>query len=309
MANIAVQLGATHKLDLTSDVTHLLVGDIDTPKYKYVAKEREDVKVLRPGWIEAVRQSWIEGGETDVGELEKQYRLPPLSGLTICVTGFEDLAFRTELQQAINANGATYKGDLTKSVSHLIAKAAEGNKYSHAIQWGIRTVGLQWLKDSLQRGMTLEESLYDPRLPISEQGKNAWVKRCDVVATLGKRAREGEAIGNGSRKLRRTVSARLLSQYDGLWTDIVGGGFEQKGEERNQWDDAYHEPSAPAIDREATRPTSPTMDSVDPLLPTPSLSQMVSETTRGLFYGMSFLLRGFDEKEVRTGVECGPNLC
>ena len=83
-------MGAVNKLDLTSDVTHLIVGDTDTPKYKYVAKERPDVQCVLPEWIEAVRDSWMEGGEPDVEALEKQFRLPTLYRLRICVTGFED---------------------------------------------------------------------------------------------------------------------------------------------------------------------------------------------------------------------------
>lgn len=83
-------MGAVHKLDLTSDVTHLIVGDTDTPKYKFVAKERPDVKCLLPSWINAVRQSWLDGGETKVEALEALHRLPTLYGLRICVTGFDD---------------------------------------------------------------------------------------------------------------------------------------------------------------------------------------------------------------------------
>lgn len=83
-------MGAIHKLDLTSDVTHLLVGNTSTPKYKYVAKDRPDIKVLKPEWIEAVRQSWLQGGDANVSALEVEYRLPTFSGLHICVTGFED---------------------------------------------------------------------------------------------------------------------------------------------------------------------------------------------------------------------------
>ena len=83
-------MGAVNKLDLTSDVTHLIVGDTDTPKYKYVAKERPDVKCLLPEWIEAVRQPWLEGDEIDVEALEERYKLPTFAGLRICVTGFED---------------------------------------------------------------------------------------------------------------------------------------------------------------------------------------------------------------------------
>jgi DNA replication regulator DPB11 len=86
-------MGAVHKFDLTSDVTHLIVGNIDTPKYKYVAKERPDVKVVLPAWVEAVRESWMTGGDTNVAALESKYRVPTFYGLKICVTGFEDREF------------------------------------------------------------------------------------------------------------------------------------------------------------------------------------------------------------------------
>lgn len=83
-------MGAVHKLDLTSDVTHLVVGDTDTPKYKFVAKERPDVQCVLPSWIEAVRASWLEGGDTNVQMLEKEHKLPTFVGLKLCVTGFDD---------------------------------------------------------------------------------------------------------------------------------------------------------------------------------------------------------------------------
>lgn len=83
-------MGAIHKFDLTSDVTHLIVGDTDTPKYKFVARERPDVKCLLPSWIEAVRQSWLKGDETDVEALESRYKLPTFHSLRVSVTGFED---------------------------------------------------------------------------------------------------------------------------------------------------------------------------------------------------------------------------
>ncbi len=90
LADVAAQMGAIHKFDLTSDVTHMIVGDTDTPKYKFVARERADVKCLLPSWVDAVRQSWVAGGETDVERLEAEHKLPTFQGLRICVTGFED---------------------------------------------------------------------------------------------------------------------------------------------------------------------------------------------------------------------------
>ncbi|KAJ2969654.1 hypothetical protein NQ176_g8551 [Zarea fungicola] len=40
------ELGGVHKYDLTPDVTHLIVGDYDTPKYRHVARERPDIKAM-----------------------------------------------------------------------------------------------------------------------------------------------------------------------------------------------------------------------------------------------------------------------
>lgn len=83
-------MGAGHSFDLTSDVTHLLVGETNTEKYKFVARERSDIVVLQPEWVEAVRQSWMQGGDTNLHALEERYKLPTFAGISICITGFED---------------------------------------------------------------------------------------------------------------------------------------------------------------------------------------------------------------------------
>lgn len=87
---MAEQMGAMHSIHLTSDVTHLLVGDTNSDKYKFVARERNDVVAMNPEWIEAVRHTWTQGEDTDIQALEKQYRLATLHGLKICITGFSD---------------------------------------------------------------------------------------------------------------------------------------------------------------------------------------------------------------------------
>lgn len=84
------EMGAEHKYDLTSDVTHLIIGSVATNKYQYVAKERPDVKVLLPSFVEAVREAWLVDAEPDVEALEIDHRAPALFGLRICLTGFED---------------------------------------------------------------------------------------------------------------------------------------------------------------------------------------------------------------------------
>ena len=81
--------------------------------------------------------------------------------------------YRKELEDLINGNGGDYRGNLTKDITHLIAKEPSGAKYNFAAQWGIKTVSVEWLEQSLERGMILEESLYHLLLPLSERGRNA----------------------------------------------------------------------------------------------------------------------------------------
>lgn len=83
-------MGAKHSYDLTLYVTHLIVGHYDTPKYRYVAKERPDIRPMTVEWIETLRQLWIEDQAIDMEALEREHTLPTLAGLSISMTGCED---------------------------------------------------------------------------------------------------------------------------------------------------------------------------------------------------------------------------
>ncbi|KJK68612.1 twin BRCT domain protein [Aspergillus parasiticus SU-1] len=222
LATIARQMGATLKLDLTSDVTHLIVGEINTAKYKFVARERADVTVLKPEWVEAVRQSWMQGEDTDVRGLEEQYKFPTFAGLCICITGFEDMAFRNYIQDTAVVHGAEFRKDLTKQVTHLVARDTESQKYKFATQWNIKVITVKWFTDSIERGMVLEETLYHPLVPEEQQGAGAWNR---AQPTPREKDPGNESSSNPRpRKLRRIASAKLVDQNEGIWGDIVGTG-------------------------------------------------------------------------------------
>jgi hypothetical protein len=234
------ELGGQHKYDLTPDCTHLIVGDYDTPKYRHVAKERPDVRVMAAGWVEAVRNLWVEDAEIDFLTLEKEWQLrtfetgggeptpdgsePQRRRLLCCMTGFEDPDERQQIIDQIEANGGLYTGDLTKRVTHLIVHKPEGRKYQAAKNWGVVTVSVEWVGDSVERGLILDEKLYDPVLPQQERGLGAWNKQKSRVSSLGKRLRENSAAQEEGvrRKLRKTASMKLNSQRDNLWGDILG---------------------------------------------------------------------------------------
>lgn len=83
-------MGATWKQDLTSDATHLIVGDVTTAKYKYVAKQRPDVKPMKASFIETTHKHWLAGDKMAVFQIEADHAFPPFTGLRICLTNIND---------------------------------------------------------------------------------------------------------------------------------------------------------------------------------------------------------------------------
>ena len=298
---IAREMGATTTLDLTSAVTHLIVGATDTPKYKYVARERPDVKVLSPSWLQAVRTAWVAGEQVNLQPLENQHRLPTLWNLNVCVTGFNDLEERGNIQAAVGANGATYHGDLTKAVSHLVAASPTGKKYEYAGQWGIKIVTIEWLWQSLQRGMILEETLYSPTIPAELRGRGA-TKILERQASLGKRkVSDGPsrpAGPEGKRKLRRTLSSKLESQNSGIWEDM-GSADINETKPSAEWDEAgakkdvVNNEGALSEIKSVNHQGQPAAAPIDQH----QNSNMESENS-GIFQSRVFLIHAFDRRKV-----------
>ncbi|KAH8899077.1 hypothetical protein GQ53DRAFT_711001 [Thozetella sp. PMI_491] len=239
-------LGGIHKYDLTPDVTHLIVGEYDTLKYRHVAKDRPDIRAMAAGWVDAVLHLWKDDADMDFDALEKEWQLRALEtsggdpnapedapefqrGRLICsVSGFDEAEERQLIIDKIESNGGIYTGDLTRKATHLIVRRPEGKKYAAAKKWEIHTVVPQWLDDSIARGLILNESCYDPCLPAEEIGVGAWNRKEVRRVSLGKRLREGAAAvqEQGKRKLRKTASMKLSSQRDNLWGDILGSRAE-----------------------------------------------------------------------------------
>jgi hypothetical protein len=83
-------MGAVHRYDLTPDVTHLIIANYATPKYRFVAKERPDVRPMTVRWIEVMRKLWCEDQEIDFEALELEHTLPTLATLKFSMTGCDD---------------------------------------------------------------------------------------------------------------------------------------------------------------------------------------------------------------------------
>lgn len=226
-------------------------------------------------------------------------------------TNSGQVAHRKELEDLVNCNGGEYRGNLTRDITHLIAKVPSGTKYKYATEWGIKVVAVEWLVQSLERGMILDENLYNLQLAASERGQNAWIRKTESTSSLGKRARGEENAPRRSRKLRRTASAKLSSQNMGLWTDIVGGGTEVTDNKVNEWDDQQRDDRlndgvmrVENLGQNSTKtmnktgnPGSASLDE-DTSNMRNRLIQSRSGQKEGLFQGNRFFLHGFNERQV-----------
>lgn len=304
LSSLARSMGAFHRLDLTTDVTHLIVGQLDTPKYKHVAKERPDIKVLMPEWVEALRDAWRSGKDFSTLKLEQQYMLPTFSGLTICVTGFDDIEQRNYIINTIGEQGGTYSGDLDRSVTHLIAKFPQGPKYNRAKLWKMKIVSLKWFDDSIKRGMTLEEGSYDPLLPIEVQGQDAFIGFAREPS-ITKRTHEdaGSSFGeeNGKRKLRRTKSSRLNNDSQTMWAEMSMAEDVKQIKNEDVWNEAGRRiEDIPLIPQEDPPPRDITL-----AISGNEISRPVSRAAgsiaepRSLFSSCLFVVMGHPEKRVR----------
>ena len=196
---------------------------------------------------------------------------------------------RLEISDQVRANGATYEGDLTKQITHLISFRTEGAKYKAAKSWGLNIVSIEWLRDSLERGMILDEKLYDPALPPEHRGKGAWDRTKPKRTSLGKRSR-GDSTANpegAKRRLRRTASSKLGSQSESMWGDIVGGGSIAQVARSGVWETS-DETSAPK-DPAAGRPSDQGSNAQAP--------EVVADPIQGIFSGCRFYLDNFDLKK------------
>jgi DNA replication regulator DPB11 len=202
---------------------------------------------------------------------------------------------RANIANQVRSNGATYEGDLTKQITHLISFRTDGAKYNAARNWKIQVVSPEWLRDSLERGMILDEGLYDPILPAEERGKGAWDKTKPKRVSLGKRSRDASVSGmeGVKRKLRRTASTKLNSQSGQMWEDIVGGGNTTEVARSGVWD-AQDDTTQPSFAKPRTK-----AENTIAVGPAPPLLEHRTSTT-GFFSGCRFYSYGFsrDKEEV-----------
>jgi DNA replication regulator DPB11 len=208
---------------------------------------------------------------------------------------------------SIRDNGATHSGDLTRATTHLIAREPKGKKYDMAPKWGVKVVAEEWLRDSLERGMALDESLYLLTMNPEERGRGAWKRphhhpQPDTV--LGKRSSQEAELPPppGKRKIRRALSKKLSSQHDAIWSDIAT--IPAKGAvEKELLTDDQHEPE-PAIPNFGIE--KPAKKSAEEVRQDPEIRERIdypvlkSHGSEAIFSGIQVHVYGFSAHKVST---------
>jgi DNA replication regulator DPB11 len=274
---------------------------------------------MDPGWIEALNRLWTHDEPIEFAAVEREWQLraletggasnmkaasslPTRHRLMICLTGFNDLQERTALQERITSNGGVYTPDLTKTCSYLVVAKPEGKKYAAARNWKIKTVSVEWLIQSTDRGMILNEKYFDPTMPPEERGKGAQVT---VDVSFSKRPRPVDSFAESEgrhRKLRKTASVKLSCQRNSFLGDLLTQKpTAQVAAEKDDWEDI----AAPVPNPENEYDASPDPSAVNKTRPLAA--------DAGIFSTSYFFVYGFGESKediVRNAIKThGGRVC
>uniref|UniRef100_A0A0E0BG95 BRCT domain-containing protein n=1 Tax=Oryza glumipatula TaxID=40148 RepID=A0A0E0BG95_9ORYZ len=154
---LVTAMGGTLQNKAYTDANFVIAKDVLAAKYKWAVNTLKKPIVSR-NWLE---QCWIEHRVVP----HEPYRIPPFSGLNICITKL-NVDERRELAKIIVQNGGQYSANLTrrnfkKTFLNMPFYEPGGDKYVVAQKWGnIHIVVPKWIDQSVARKVCLDESAY-----------------------------------------------------------------------------------------------------------------------------------------------------
>ncbi|KAK6198645.1 DNA polymerase II complex component [Scheffersomyces amazonensis] len=178
-------LGGSHCADLMSDVNYLIVGDKNTPKYKFCIENRADIKFLLPSAISELYKKWIDGERHLSSNDIASYKFPVFHGLNICISRislsdsqihnlFNEKSFRykylsqygsiisngEELISLINKYGGQATESLRLTNTCIISTELQGRRYSKALEWNKPILHPIYIIDCILRGAPIMPDYY-----------------------------------------------------------------------------------------------------------------------------------------------------
>ncbi|KAI0256238.1 hypothetical protein BJV78DRAFT_448279 [Lactifluus subvellereus] len=163
----AGEMGANTTAAFTDYVTHLIAEDHGGAKY-WCAVERK-IPILKSSWILDTFEIWQRGDDFDFDTKVEDHRLPTFSGITLCVSGVEDLDRRTSINRIVTQHGGKYVKNIERPVrvTHLLCSGNEetekmryARKFNERGEADIKLVWEEWFWDSLEFGGRFEETSY-----------------------------------------------------------------------------------------------------------------------------------------------------
>ncbi|KAF0975576.1 hypothetical protein FDP41_005570 [Naegleria fowleri] len=150
LADKATKLGLIVEYNFETRTDVLVAARVGTDKYRQAIAN--DVPIVKEDWL---IESAKEGKLLDISK----FKVPPLYGCKICVTGFKE-EVRNHIKRMCELNGATYNPALIAGYTHLIAKKTGSEKFEFALENDINVVTSKWLDDSIKLGYAQDESHY-----------------------------------------------------------------------------------------------------------------------------------------------------
>lgn len=188
----AMRMGAKVSPNMSTSVTHLIVGEVNSKKY-IVASENK-IMTVTPKWVDDL---WNRSGKLFYSQIYEHqlthilYLVKQLEPMNAMSQNFLDITRkchcpifygcgfsvsnissdkRTDLANLIITHGGCYMGQMDKNkCTHLIVGSAGGKKYQYAKKWGITIVPHKWIKDSIERGFALSTELPEYQVNCSEE--------------------------------------------------------------------------------------------------------------------------------------------
>jgi hypothetical protein len=192
------------------------------------------------------------------------------------------------MESQIRSHGGIYHPDLSRQCTHLLCASASGKKYEAALKWGLNCVGVEWLFQSIERGMALDPKYYGLDIEPEKRGEGAWDREAMLKASglsggMLDKVVPMEFEGAGRKRRLRRAGSKMAQE---VWDGILGGVTEQAPESIMQ---TTNEQTANEVSMQSLHIGDDTANDA---------FGMDFDPSKGIFDGMIFYTSGFNEKQV-----------
>lgn len=153
-------MNGVYAKDFTSEVTHLVAGEVGSAKYAIAAKNQKPI--VLPSWVEGAWEKVRNDYQVDATDAKfvDEHRCPILKGCSVCVSGLNGRR-KEEVKRLVEKHGGSYLADLRlKESTHLLIEKPTGQKYQFASRWSVHCIFPDWLYDCIKTGYWVEETPY-----------------------------------------------------------------------------------------------------------------------------------------------------